>query len=53
MAEGWSLQSDSGALHCVTDAEIFGWTRPEPRRRRETSRTTEPQDAGNRLHGLV
>ncbi len=37
MAEGWSLESDGGALHCVTDAEIFGWTRPEPRRRRETS----------------
>lgn len=37
MAEGWSLQSDGGALHCVTDAEIFGWTRPEPRRRRETT----------------
>lgn len=37
LAEGWSLQSDSGALHCVTDAEIFGWSRPEPRRRRVTS----------------
>ncbi len=37
MAEGWSLQSNGGALHCVTDAEIFGWTRPEPRRRRETT----------------
>ena len=37
MAEGWSLHSDGGALHCMTDAEIFGWTRPEPRRRRETT----------------
>ena len=37
MAEGWSLQAPGGTLHCVTDAEIFGWARPEPRRRRETS----------------
>ncbi len=37
MAEGWSLQSENGTLHCMTDAEIFGWTRPEPRRRRETT----------------
>ena len=34
-AEGWSLQSDEGALHFITDAEIFGWARPEPRRRSE------------------
>ena len=36
-AEGWSLKSADGALHFVTDAEIFGWTRPEPRRRHEPS----------------
>jgi len=34
-AEGWSLASDDGALHFITDAEIFGWARPEPRRRVE------------------
>ena len=34
-AEGWSLKSDEGALHFITDAEIFGWSRPEPRRRSE------------------
>ncbi|MCY3798333.1 MAG: transcription-repair coupling factor [Chloroflexi bacterium] len=34
-AEGWSLANDSGALHFITDAEIFGWSRPEPRRRSE------------------
>ena len=34
-AEGWSLASDGGALHFITDAEIFGWSRPEPRRRSE------------------
>ena len=37
MAEGWSLRDNSGTIHCVTDAEIFGWSRPEPRRRREAS----------------
>lgn len=37
LAEGWSLQSAGGNLHIITDAEIFGWTRAEPRRRKETS----------------
>jgi transcription-repair coupling factor (superfamily II helicase) len=37
LAEGWSLQGAGGNLHMITDAEIFGWTRAEPRRRRETS----------------
>ncbi len=32
-AEGWALQGESSTLHFITDAEIFGWTRPEPRRR--------------------
>ncbi len=36
-AEGWSLKGADGTLHFVTDAEIFGWSRPEPRRRREAS----------------
>jgi len=37
LAEGWSLQGAGGNLHIITDAEIFGWTRAEPRRRKETS----------------
>ncbi len=32
LAEGWSLHQPSGPLHLLTDAEIFGWRRPEPRR---------------------
>ena len=36
-AEGWSVDSEAGRLHFITDAEIFGWTRPEPRRRREST----------------
>lgn len=37
IAEGWSLQGAGGNLHIITEAEIFGWTRAEPRRRKETS----------------
>ncbi len=36
-AEGWSFEGADSKLHFVTDAEIFGWSRPEPRRRREAS----------------
>ncbi len=32
-AEGWSLHGAGGRLHFITDAEIFGWSRAEPRRR--------------------
>ncbi len=32
-AEGWSLRTARSRLHFITDAEIFGWTRAEPRRR--------------------
>jgi len=34
LQEGWSLK----ALHLLTDAEIFGWSRPEPRRRKSSSK---------------
>lgn len=33
LQEGWRLHSEQGTLHLLTDAEIFGWNRPEPRRR--------------------
>jgi transcription-repair coupling factor (superfamily II helicase) len=34
LAEGWSFQSEcTSPLHLLTDGEIFGWRRPEPRRR--------------------
>jgi transcription-repair coupling factor (superfamily II helicase) len=33
LTEGWSLRfAPGGALHLLTDAEIFGWGRPRPRR---------------------
>jgi transcription-repair coupling factor (superfamily II helicase) len=34
LAEGWTLhQSEKTSIHLLTDAEIFGWARPRPRRR--------------------
>ncbi len=44
LQEGWTLEDASGQLHLLTDAEIFGWSRPEPRRRRP-SRSTRPPEA--------
>lgn len=34
LGEGWSLKGRETTLHLFTDAEIFGWSRPEPRRRK-------------------
>jgi transcription-repair coupling factor (superfamily II helicase) len=33
LGEGWVLDDRNIRLHLLTDAEIFGWKRPEPRRR--------------------
>jgi transcription-repair coupling factor (superfamily II helicase) len=35
LSEGWILTPDSGTarLHLLTDGEIFGWQRPQPRQR--------------------
>lgn len=35
LGEGWVLETRHGKLHLLTDAEIFGWKRPEPRRRQQ------------------
>jgi transcription-repair coupling factor (superfamily II helicase) len=43
LQEGWSLRFDSNEMHLFTDAEIFGWSRPEPRRRKAVSRTRVPE----------
>jgi transcription-repair coupling factor (superfamily II helicase) len=35
--DGWTLTKDDGAtVHLFTDGEIFGWQRPQPRRRPRT-----------------
>ncbi len=37
LTEGWSLKTADGhSTHLYTDAEIFGWKRPEPRRHQVT-----------------
>jgi len=33
LAEGWVLTNGTSATRLYTDAEVFGWKRPEPRRR--------------------
>lgn len=43
LAEGWTFKADEeSAVHLCTDAEIFGWKRPEPRRH-STPRSTSPE----------
>ncbi len=36
LTEGWDLAHNGTLLHLYTDAEVFGWKRPEPRRRHQT-----------------
>jgi transcription-repair coupling factor (superfamily II helicase) len=38
LSAGWVLESEKGRLHLITDSEIFGWQRPEPRRRKAAKR---------------
>lgn len=36
LVEGWTMRHpEAGNIHLLTDAEIFGWQRPEPRRLRK------------------
>ncbi|HVO70123.1 MAG TPA: transcription-repair coupling factor, partial [Aggregatilineaceae bacterium] len=35
LGEGWVLEGEHSRLHLLTDAEVFGWQRPEPRRRQQ------------------
>jgi transcription-repair coupling factor (superfamily II helicase) len=43
--EGWTLRADEGDVHLLTDAEIFGWSRPEPRRRKAATRKRAPEES--------
>ncbi|MBC7870758.1 MAG: DEAD/DEAH box helicase, partial [Chitinophagaceae bacterium] len=44
LQEGWTLQSEDGIrAHLLTDAEIFGWNRPEPRRSKAPKRSRLPE----------
>jgi transcription-repair coupling factor (superfamily II helicase) len=42
LREGWRLRLGDGEFHLLTDAEIFGWNRPEPRRRKSAKRKHTP-----------
>ena len=40
LQEGWRLRSADGDLLLLSDQEIFGWSRPEPRRRQAAPPST-------------
>jgi transcription-repair coupling factor (superfamily II helicase) len=45
LSEGWLLDTMEGMrLHLLTDAELFGWSRPRPRRR-SLPRASAPEEA--------
>ena len=45
LSEGWIMDHPKlGRVHLLTDAELFGWSRPRPRRR-SLPRTTAPEQA--------
>lgn len=45
LSEGWILEMVDGMrLHLLSDAELFGWSRPRPRRR-SVPRAAAPEDA--------
>jgi transcription-repair coupling factor (superfamily II helicase) len=43
LQEGWSLHLENGETLLITDAELFGWNRQEPRRRKTTRRAKLPE----------
>jgi transcription-repair coupling factor (superfamily II helicase) len=43
--EGWRLRTTQGDLHLLSDAEIFGWSRPEPRRRKPARKGRAAENA--------
>jgi transcription-repair coupling factor (superfamily II helicase) len=55
LSDGWILgQTDGPGTHLLTDAEIFGWARPRPRRRpRVHARAPEATYADFRHGGLL
>ena len=43
LGEGWKMRLPGLDIHLLTDAEIFGWHRPEPRRRKTSRRARLPK----------
>ena len=48
--EGWRLRTEQGDVHLFTDHEIFGWSRPEPRRRKASARPRAPETGYADMH---
>ena len=45
LQEGWRLRTEAGDTHLLTDHEIFGWSRPEPRRRKVERKAKVPESS--------
>jgi transcription-repair coupling factor (superfamily II helicase) len=43
LQEGWTLHLENGDIQLITDAELFGWNRQEPRRRPVPRRARLPE----------
>lgn len=41
LSGGFVLETEQGVLQLISDSEIFGWQRPEPRRRKSTKKGTQ------------
>ncbi len=50
LREGWQMHLPDGDAHLMTDAGIFGWNRPEPRRRKTTHRARLPESSYADMH---
>ncbi|MCE2489931.1 MAG: transcription-repair coupling factor [Anaerolineae bacterium] len=50
LKEGWRLRADEGDLLLLSDQEIFGWSRPEPRRSQTAARPRAPDRSYSDLH---
>ncbi len=45
LGEGWKMRLPGIEVHLLTDAEIFGWNRPEPRRRKTVTKGRLPESS--------
>ncbi|MBW4438818.1 MAG: transcription-repair coupling factor [Pleurocapsa minor GSE-CHR-MK-17-07R] len=43
LQEGFRLRSGRGDTHVFSDSEVFGWSRPEPRRRKTARKAGAPE----------
>ena len=47
LGEGWTLEDTGVRLHIISDAELFNWSRPEPRRRQSAGKSSKKAPAAN------